>query len=220
MFIDKKAHHIHNIVLIGSFNPKIFHPIWLLESGLIKEAEAEKADIQICNNDISIFSIEWAQFEITKDKFKISTEQEAYFEFIRDLVEGMFTLLSHTPVKAIGINNLIHIKLYKDEELYEFFNSVSPYSKWESVFNKPEIRNIALIEKKEGSVDGHLRILIEPSVIFKPGIYFDFNDHYQIVPNDQKNYVGCKEAMEVMKINWTNTNSNCIQKVEQIWNLK
>ena len=45
-----------NIVMLGSFNPKIFQPAWFAANELIRNLEAEEADTQIIHNDISIRS--------------------------------------------------------------------------------------------------------------------------------------------------------------------
>jgi len=72
-----------NIVILGSFNPKIFQPAWFAANELIRKLEAEEADTEIIHNDISIFRIgDWLRLEVTRDRFNASTEQEAYFEVL------------------------------------------------------------------------------------------------------------------------------------------
>jgi len=67
-----------SIVLIGDFNPRIFQPAWFGKEHLIRENEADTATIKIIHPDIVSFSTEWFELDITRDRFTISTNHEAF----------------------------------------------------------------------------------------------------------------------------------------------
>ena len=46
------------IVIVGSFNPRIFQPFWLAKQNLISDEAAENAKITIIHPDITAFEIE------------------------------------------------------------------------------------------------------------------------------------------------------------------
>ena len=48
-----------SIVALGSFNPAIFHPIWFARQGLIRDAEAEAAEIQVVSPEVTLVKPEW-----------------------------------------------------------------------------------------------------------------------------------------------------------------
>ncbi len=44
-----------NIVVLGKFNPSIFHPAWFAAQNLIRTKEADAANIQIVHPEASFF---------------------------------------------------------------------------------------------------------------------------------------------------------------------
>ncbi len=94
----------HTIVLLGNFNPKIFQPIWFSTEELLQKQEAEKANIEIIHPDVTIFSLDWLRVTVTPERFSAETTQESYYEAVRDLIIGTFSLLRHTPITKMGIN--------------------------------------------------------------------------------------------------------------------
>src|SRR5215210_620637 len=93
------------IVILGNFNPAIFHPTWFSDNNLIREQEAEAANLEIIHPEVAQFSTEWFQFQCTRNRLQVGTLQEAYYEALRDLVSGTLELLSHTPLTALGVNH-------------------------------------------------------------------------------------------------------------------
>ena len=63
-----------SIVLLGAFNPKIFHPAWLAMHGLISPEQADDADVVIVHSDITQFTAAYNdirhQFRSVCDKMR------------------------------------------------------------------------------------------------------------------------------------------------------
>ena len=121
----------HSIVVIGDMNPSIFHPLWFAREDLLTESEAEEADIKLIHPDITAFSSGWLQAQVTREKFLIKTRDESFFEPLRDLAVGTFSLLAHTPLRAVGVNFERHIKI-EGEKIGELTDKFAPIDFWEN----------------------------------------------------------------------------------------
>ena len=135
------------IVVVGNFNPSIIQPFWLANKKLIRENEAQNAEVNVVHNEITQFNIGWAHFEITPQKFQISTSQEPYFEPIRDLVIEIFKILKETPIKHFGINHMRYFDLRDKERYYNFGNKLVPLNNWNEFLNNPRLLSLTITER-------------------------------------------------------------------------
>jgi hypothetical protein len=94
-----------SIVLLGSFNPGIFQPIWFASSRLIPKGEAEAAKNLLITSEFSRFETEWLGVEVLSERASFTTHLTPYFGPLRDLAESTMNLLPHTPVTALGLTN-------------------------------------------------------------------------------------------------------------------
>jgi len=190
-----------SIVMLGSFNPKIFQPAWFAANELIRKLEAEEADTEIIHNDISIFRIgDWLRVEVTRDRFHASTEQEAYFEVLVDFVLGTFSLLSHTPAGILGINTSMHYRIKNEKLWHKIGDKLAPKEPWNSLMRDPGMTRVEMQDIRVDGPKGYLRVRVEPSTRITPGILINTNDHYEV--DDPKNATGCSELMEILNTNW------------------
>ncbi|MEA3359624.1 MAG: hypothetical protein U9R17_09515 [Thermodesulfobacteriota bacterium] len=190
-----------SIVMLGSFNPKIFQPAWFAANELIRKLEAEEAGIEIIHNDISIFSIgDWLRLAVTRDRFDASTEQEAYFEVLVDFVLGTFSLLSHTPAGILGINTSMHYRVKNDKCWHEIGDKLAPKKPWNLLMRDPGLTSVEMQDIRVDGPKGYLRVRVGPSTRITPGIFISTNNHYEI--DDPKNTKGCSELMEILNTNW------------------
>ncbi|MGB9498209.1 MAG: hypothetical protein ACKVE4_00340 [Dissulfuribacterales bacterium] len=193
-----------NIVMLGSFNPKIFQPAWFAANELIRKLEAEEADTEIIHNDISIFRIgDWLRLAVTRDRFDVSTEQEAYFEAIVDFVLGTFSLLSHTPAGILGINTSMHYRVKNEKFWHEIGDKLAPKEPWNLLMREPGMTRVEMQDIRINGPKGYLRVRVEPSTRITPGIFINTNDHYEV--DDPKNATCCSELIEILSTNWKNS---------------
>jgi hypothetical protein len=108
-----------SIVLVGAFNPAIFHPSWLSEHAIVRAGAADEAEVQVVSPEISSFTAQWLSLQVTREQFQASTSDPRYFEPLRDLVVSVFTLLEHTPIRQMGINRDMHFSS-SQEKMNEF----------------------------------------------------------------------------------------------------
>src|SRR5688572_25224037 len=91
-----------SIVVIGAFNPPIFHPQWLASEELVRPGDAEEARIELIHPEVTVFATDWFNCQVTRDRFSMATERESHYEPLRDLVASVFSLLRHTPTRTCG----------------------------------------------------------------------------------------------------------------------
>ena len=200
--MKKKAEILRlDIVLLGDFNPKIFSPAWFSNIDLIGEKESEEANVELIHQDVSIFSLDWCRFQVTRDRFSIFTEQEAYFTKLIDLVIQTFTYLSHTPIVALGANWGGHYKADSEEEWHRFGHFLAPQIPWLNIFENPAVFKIEIMEKHPEiySSFGKKQVRVEPSGQVNHGVFINLNDHYELEPDAKR--VGCSEMISLFENN-------------------
>ena len=184
-----------SIIILGSFNPAIFHPIWFKTNGLIKPDEADSAKLEVTHPAISIFSVEWFRLQVEQEKFSVQTDDEAHFELLSDLTIGTFSLLEHNPVRALGMNRTMHFKLDSVEAWHAFGDKIAPKDVWHGIMKDPGLLSLTMQEPK-GKLENHIKVKVEPSPKVKPGILIDVNNHFEIKDND------VQMMLSILKESW------------------
>jgi hypothetical protein len=191
-----------SIVLVGSFNPAIFHPTWFAQEKLIQREEADRADLKIVSPEVSVFSIGWLGLEVTQGRFAARTTQIQHIDSLRDLVLGTFGLLRHTPIIGMGINRLAHYRSANEEEWHKFGHRLTPKEPWAGILEKPGMRRVEIQGQRTDQFQGRVTVAVEPSSKLKPGfgVSFEVNDHFE---NDVKEQgLGCERMMEILNTAW------------------
>ena len=165
------------IAILGSFNPAIFHPLWFKMNKLIRDDEADGAKLNITHSDVSDFSIDWFQLIVLKDRYTISSTDNAHFEPMRDLVIGNFTILEHTPVSKLALIRQMHFKMPSIEKWHSFGHLIAPKEIWKGKMKKPGLRSI-IIEDSIENPEGSFIVKIDPSTKVTPGVYIEVIHHY------------------------------------------
>jgi hypothetical protein len=178
----------HVIVLLGNFNPKIFQPAWFASHGLIKESEAEEAELRILHNDVVVFSLGWMDLEVTRERLVAKTSQEPYYEVIRDFVLGTFSLLRYTPITALGINLEYHFSVTDEEKWNNAGHRLAPKDVWLDVLERPGLLALAMQGQRSDGLKGFVRFDVQPSLAERPGLYFLVNNHFEIEKPESGNF--------------------------------
>ena len=175
-----------SIVVLGSFNPAIFHPLWFKINQLIRSEEADAAKLEVTHPAISVFSLEWFKLQVEMERFIVETTDKANFGPISDLVLGAFSVLDHTPVRALGINRVMHFKMDSREKWHAFGHMIAPKEVWQGVMERPGLRSLTMEDPRDAPM-GFTRVRIEPSKQIDPGIFIEVNNHYEIKDNNIQN---------------------------------
>lgn len=189
-----------SIVLLGSFNPKIFHPVWFASEGMVSKQEAESAEISVIHPEISSFSMSKLQYEITRDRFMVQTTYAPSFAVMKDLVLGAFGLLHYTPVLSLGLNHEFHFLLDSEETWHRFGDKTAPKEIWSGILEKPGMRKLIMEGIRTDDRKGYIRIEIAPSIQVHPGVFVAVNDHFQLAEPESK--TGCQQMLDIVKEEW------------------
>lgn len=167
---------IASLVVIGNFNPSIFHPSWFLANKLLSEKDSEETEIKVITPVIaSMFIGKWLNLEVLENKLSAVCTEPQYFNPMRDFVQGIFILLEHTPVKAIGVNFEEIISLRSEEDRKSFVNKLYNFEKWSNVSKKAVLNNIEVVFGE--SEENYLKMQFSPSDKVPYGIRMMFNFH-------------------------------------------
>jgi hypothetical protein len=197
-----------SIVLLGSFNPKIFQPFWMAKHGLISDSEAQVADVAVIHAEISAFMIE-DLFTLQVNPTRFSIERNvAPLILICDVVTRLFTdLLPHVPIQQMGINRVVHFNVGLDERdrIGLMLAPREPWGEWGKEVSSGVgtkhggLQSLTLVQKNVSDrPSGWIQAKIEPSARLgggRTGIYMEVNDHYQLTDDSQ---TSTPEAMMVL----------------------
>ncbi len=171
-----------SIVVIGNFNPAIFHPLWFDNCQLIAAEEAEVAKEVIVTDDFTSFTLPWCRVQVFADRFCVETTDSAKIIPLQDLVAGTFAMLEHCPIKAFGLNRHFHVQLDSNEKWHALGHLLAPKTVWEEVIDSPGTRSVSIWGERSvvGSTQTRLQARFEPSTKLKDGVFFELNRHYNI----------------------------------------
>ena len=88
------------VVIIGSFNPAIFHPEWFLRQKLIGEQDAKEAKVEVVSSGVSDIQLGGVKIICIPERLSIGTSNISQEARMQDILVQIFTLLSHVPVTA------------------------------------------------------------------------------------------------------------------------
>jgi len=193
-----------SIVLIGNLNPAIFHPSWFAAHNLLRSEEADAANINIIHPDVASFKTEWLEVNIVKERFQIATVQESYYEALRDIAVGILGLLSHTPIRVMGINRDFHFDLVSEDIWNGLGHRLVPKQDWKSLLKSPGMQNLVVQGERTDDLKGYLRVSVQPSSRVKFGVFIEVNDHY-ILKTDEKEVDGADKARVILSERWNDS---------------
>jgi hypothetical protein len=207
-----------NIVLRGNFNPAIFHPSWFAANNLIRSKEAVAAKVTIVHPDAAVFSAEWLEINIVRDRFQAATIQESNYEVLRDLVIGVLDLLSQTPMRVMGINREFHYQISSKRAWNDLGYRLAPKSDWEDLLEKPGMASLTVQGVRPDNLKGYIRVKVEPSTQVRYGVYVEVNDHYNLKQSDDT-ITRTKEAMQILSNRWGDSMERSMHIAQKIASL-
>lgn len=183
-----------SIVLAGSFNPRIFQPEWFARQGLMSKEQVEAAEIRVIVPEVAHFETEQVVIQVTQERFIASSNPNANAVPLRDLVQGTFFILEHTPITAMGLNRHMHFPLESEEMWHQVGDKLAPKDPWNDILEGSAGMQSLFITTARGTNPGgwhekehpgsKYTVRIEPSTRIKFGVYFETNEHYP-APKDE-----------------------------------
>jgi hypothetical protein len=176
------------IVLIGSFNPAIFHPQWFYRYKLIGADEAPSEQVRVVSAEFADISLGSIHIQCLSNRLTLEVPSIAFVEKLQDLIAAILALLPHTPVKGCGLNATAHYRL-KGEQGEEYWHKIGhTLAPKETVWNKlfpdpkspPGLATLVILGQRTGEWPGPTNITVQPSALIKPGIFVASNYHYDV----------------------------------------
>lgn len=203
-----------SIVIVGDFNPAIFSPDWLERNDLIGKGDADTAREgsqsrpMIVSHQVATFETEWFALQVLENQFSL-TSKGAFSPAFKDLAVGIFQLVSHTPVTAVGLNFMGHFKLASEDEHYRVGDVLAPKEIWDALY--PDERSgleDLTIRIQKGTREEPLktkdgkRISVQPSKKFKFAVFMSYNDHHDMGAIEEDGLRPAERVANVIDNEW------------------
>lgn len=145
-----------SIVLVGNFNPPIFHPEWFIRHEIVPKWDYYGGDDG--NDNVSRVATvsDLAQIEfpdqrnltVMLNKFVLRCARASEFLTIKDIVSNTFGILRETPLNQMGMNYQSIIRIDDVDLWHKFGESMAPRSPWRAA--APYINDLS--EEKQGTL--------------------------------------------------------------------
>jgi len=194
-----------SVVAIGMFNPAIFHPQWLAKNNLIRDEEADASTVKFISNDVSIIEGPWFALQVTGDRFALESLDPVQNLAARDLVVGIFKILEHTPMNAIGLNVTKQYQFKDESTWHQFGDYYAPKTTWDGVMEKAGMLNLAIVGRVKYSEeqDVPVRVVLDSSrQKTQFGVQVAINHHYQKPQPASKDAGNAGQFIEVISKNY------------------
>lgn len=174
------------VVFVGSFNPAIFHPEWMMRQGMIQEADLENAKLDVSSQDISRFEVAGIGVEVLHERLQLYTQDLSREPFLQDTASSILAKLPHTPVRACGLNSSHHYNLSNEGYWHKIGHTLAPKDLiWNDLLEKPGMELLTVKGVLQGQYAGFVNVTIQPSKRFKHGLFVSSNTHYGATAEDE-----------------------------------
>jgi hypothetical protein len=192
MMIEPKSSDVA-VVLLGSFNPAIINPDWLVLNEVIGKTQAEAREIGLITPQWSEFRVSTYQYQVTPQRFQVILESAPYIE-LQDAVTKIFQeLLPHTPVQQFGVNRSVHLSVGSEENRNTIGRKLAPpepWGEWSKEWkdrpppNRAGMIHLAVQESfPDDPHDRRVTATVQPSLLIadNTGIFVTINDNYVLM---------------------------------------
>ncbi len=202
-----------SIVVVGNFNPAIFTPDWLERNNLIGKDDAEVARQgaqMFVTHQATVFETECFTLQVLENQLSI-TSKGVLSPTLKDIAAGIFQLVSHTPVTAVGLNFMAHYKLGSQNDCFMIGDVLAPKAIWTELFPAEDrfagLANltIRIQHGKRGEAlksDDETRISIQSSDKVKLGVHILYNDHHAVLPDSDDGRTPAERVASIIESNW------------------
>lgn len=192
-----------DVVVVGSFNPAIFHPEWFLRHKLIAEPDVNDAGVTVVTSEVADMRLCGLHLLCISERLSIGTANISQAARLQDLLIQMFTLLPHTPVTACGINPSVHYSVSDIGYYHKIGHTLAPKELiWNELVEQPGMQALTIKAPRKGDFPGEINITVEPSAKFSPGVFVRSNRHYGLPSNSV--HAGATDLLlDFMRAEWT-----------------
>jgi hypothetical protein len=203
-----------SIVCVGDFNPAIFSPDWLERNELIGRSDADAVregsagKSLLVSHQVSSFETKWFSLQVLENQFAL-TSKDALSPAFKDLAAGIFQLVPHTPVAAVGLNFSGHFKLSDEEAYHRVGDVLAPKDVWQTLYpdEMPGLADLT-IRVQRGTRGEPLkskdekRISVQPSQVIKFGAFLTYNDHHDVSVREEGGPSPAERVAAIIDSTW------------------
>lgn len=210
-----------SIVLLGSFNPRLFHPQWLAANGMISSDQADAAALSptVVTNEFTQFTAAYMLFDVQSPRFLVRCET-LYKEVVRDLVLKAFgEYLPHVPIWRLGLNRSFEFRCGSEQARDKLGQLLAPSTAWgdwgksikqgidASVPNHGGVTRVTMMQRpRVDGYDGFVQADVQPSGTHSDGVTLDINSDYAL--GDPATTMGSAKALDIVATQWDASFSN------------
>ena len=196
------------VVLLGSFNPAIFHPEWFVRMGLLSVGAVDPAGIKVVSPDVSECLLGPVKVFCDNTRLIFSVGNMTDSDKLQDLVIGSLGILGHVPLTAAGINQEGVFKAGSEAHWHKIGHSLAPKDLvWNRLGTEPGTQQVLIkypLDKSSGTVQ---QISVAPypqGTQLHPAIKISTNIHYQIGSDTEMPSSGgtASIAIEFIRAQW------------------
>ncbi|MFM8476276.1 MAG: hypothetical protein ACKOEO_10825 [Planctomycetaceae bacterium] len=193
-----------SVVILGDFNPAIFHPLWFAQQGLIASEEVEAVSDLETNENVSRFLLNDVHFQVERHRFGLTTKNPARAIFLRDLAVGAFTVLEYTPLNAVGLNKDMVFSMGGLGSWHGVGDCFAPKQPWQGILESPGMLNVTMGGKRAECSADSVIVSIRPFMGIDNGVLVAVNQQYNLKTTDtistaQRN----SRALQILSEDWT-----------------
>jgi hypothetical protein len=191
------------VVVVGAFNPAIFHPEWFLRQNLISDQDAKEAKVDVVSSQVTDVQLCGLKLVCVSDRLSLGTSNVSHAARLQDLLVQVFTLLPHTPITACGINPVAYFQVGSEEHWHKIGHTLVPKPLiWDELFPRPGMQSLVIKAPREGEFPGQIYITVEPLPTAPPwGILVRSNYHYGL-PADLVHAGATELLLKFLKTEW------------------
>jgi len=216
------------IIAVGDFNPAIFSPDWLERNGLIGKDDADAAregdhgkSMIVCHQ-VATFETDWFALQIIENQFSL-TSKGAFSPAFKDLGVGIFQLVPHTPVTAVGLNFMGHFKLASPEEYHRVGDVLAPKNIWDTLYPNQSaglanltIRIQPFTRDEPLNTKDEKRISVQPSSKFRVGVFLAYNDHHDVSAVEDENVRPAERVATLIDDQWESSWRDAVSVFDRV----
>jgi hypothetical protein len=216
-----------SIVAVGSFNPPIISVDWLRSHGLVGSDDAEATRTRpdyLVSRQITRFRTELASVQVFEAQLSIGSIGPVT-PALCDLATGIFDLLPHTPVSALGLNFEAHYRTENLSTYHRLGDVLAPKSIWNEVFPQQAVGLQEMTVSVQNGPREEMvakpdlrRVTIQPSMQVLQGIYLRMNDHHGL-DIEGKTLSSASGASALTRKHWSSTWEQSLEVFDRVLSL-
>ena len=183
-----------SVVLIGHFNPALVHPSWLVRHGLVREREEAAATVDLVRPELSLFTVGPFRIEARPERFVASVEDMGNLSPLRDLVSGVFSILSHTPITKFGLNRLMHFKMASTDSWHRVGHALAPKDPWDGLLEAPGTLSLTVQGTWPKTRSQRVQAVVQPTQRFQHGVFVAVTAHFEVEGDDASTVLGTMQS--------------------------